>query len=40
MDAGDVIIHAVAELWQRELGQPERDLAAEIDAIKATLGLE
>lgn len=38
-DARAVVIRAVAELWQREIGEPPRDLAAEIDVIKAKLGL-
>ena len=36
-DFRSVIIRAVAELWQREIGEPERDLAGEIDAIVARL---
>jgi hypothetical protein len=39
LDAHEVIIRAVAELWQREIGQPERDVFAELDAIKAKLGM-
>ena len=39
MDARDIVIVAVAELWQREIGDPPRDLAAEIDEIKAKLRL-
>jgi hypothetical protein len=30
----DVIVMAVAQLWQREIGTPDRDLAAEIDELK------
>lgn len=37
LDAREVVIRAVAELWQREVGEPPRDLAAEIDEIKAIL---
>lgn len=37
IDARDVIIRAVAELWQRELGEAERDVFAEIDEIKRRL---
>jgi hypothetical protein len=39
-DARSVVIIAIAELWQREIGEPDRDLAAEIDAIKAQLGMQ
>lgn len=39
LDAKEVVERAIAELWQRELGEPGRDLAAEIDAIKAKLGM-
>ena len=38
--AVDVIIMAVAQLWRREIGEPERDVFAELDAIKAKLGME
>lgn len=37
LDARNVIIRAVQELWQREVGEPERDLATEIDELKARL---
>ena len=37
MDARNVIITAIAQLWQREIGEPERDLAAEIDELRARL---
>lgn len=37
MDARDVIICAVSELWQREIGEPDRDLATEVDEIKRRL---
>lgn len=40
MDAREVVIRAVAELWQREIGEPDRDLAAEIDEIKQKLGMD
>lgn len=33
--AREVVILAVAELHQRELGAPDRDLAAEVDALRA-----
>lgn len=33
-DARSVVIIAIAELWQREIGEPDRDLAAEIDELK------
>lgn len=39
MDARQIIIQAVAELWQREIGDPPRDLAMELDELKAKLGL-
>jgi len=39
LDAREVIIRAVAELWQREVGGPERDVWAEIDEIKARIGM-
>lgn len=39
LDARNVIIRAVAELWHRELGKPERDVFAELDEIKAKIGL-
>jgi hypothetical protein len=38
-DAREVIIRAVAELWQREIGDPPRDVYAELDAIKAKLDM-
>ena len=37
LDLEDVVYRAVAELWQRELGEVERDVFAELDAIKARL---
>lgn len=37
LDATDVVIRAIAELWQREIGEPERDLAAELDELKAKI---
>ena len=40
LDAREVIIRAVAELHQREMGQPERDVYAELDAIKAKLAMD
>lgn len=36
----DCIIICVAERWQRECGTPERDVFAELDAIKAKLGMD
>jgi len=39
MDARDVLIMSVAQLYQRELGTPERDVFAELDAIKARIGM-
>ena len=40
MDTRDVLMMAVAQLYQRELGTPERDVFAELDAIKARIGME
>ncbi len=37
LDAREVVILAVAQLWQREIGEPERDVYAELDALKARL---
>jgi hypothetical protein len=37
LDARNVIIRAVAELWQREIGEPERDILAELDEIRGRL---
>lgn len=37
LDAREVIIRAVAELWQREIGGADRDLAMEVDEIKRRL---
>lgn len=39
-DARSVVIIAIAELWERECGTPERDIYAELDAIKAKLGMD
>ena|SRR6266496_2970693 len=39
-DARSIIIMSIAELWQREIGEPDRDLAAEIDEIKAHLNMQ
>lgn len=39
MDATEVVELAIAQLWQREIGEPERDVLAEIDEIKAHIGL-
>lgn len=35
----DCIIICVSERWQRECGTPERDIYAELDEIKAKLGM-
>ena len=40
MDAREVVILAIAELWQREIGEEPRDLAAEVDEIKAFLKMD
>ena len=38
MDARDVVIRAVAELWGREIGPAsERDVLAELDELKAAM---
>lgn len=37
LDAREVVIRAVAELWQREIGEPDQDLAGEIDEIRRRL---
>lgn len=37
LDAREVIIRAVTELWQREIGEAPRDLAAELDDVKRRL---
>ena len=37
--ARDVVIQAVALLWRREIGEPDRDLSAEIDEMKARVAL-
>jgi len=37
LDAREVVIVAVAQLWQREIGEPERDVYAELDEIRARL---
>lgn len=39
-DARSVIIIAVAQLWQREIGEPDRDIYTELDAIKAFIGMD
>jgi hypothetical protein len=33
MDARSVVITAIAQLWQREIGEPDRDVFAELDAL-------
>lgn len=37
MDARSVVITAIAQLWQREIGEPDRDFGAEIDDLRARL---
>lgn len=37
MDARGVVITAIAQLWQREIGEPDRDFGAEIDELRARL---
>lgn len=36
-DARNVVIMAVAQLWQREIGEPDRDIFAELDEVKQRL---
>lgn len=33
----EVVYRAILELWQREIGEPDRDLAAELDEVKHRL---
>lgn len=33
----EVVYRAVLELWQREIGEPDRDLASEVDELRARL---
>ena len=35
MDATQVVELAIAQLWQREIGEPDRDFGAELDELKA-----
>ena len=37
VDAREVVIRAVVELWQREMGKPDRDVFAELDELKRRL---
>lgn len=37
LDARDVVILAVAQLWQREIGEPDRDVYAELDELEAEI---
>lgn len=37
LNAVDVVETAIAQLWQREIGDEPRDLAAEIDELRARL---
>ena len=37
LDAREVVILAVSQLWQREIGEPERDDYSERDELKARL---
>ena len=37
LDARGVVITAIAQLWQREIGEPDRDFGAEIDDLRARL---
>lgn len=36
----DCLIICIAERWQREIGTPDRDVFAELDEIKAKLGMD
>ena len=38
-DARTVVINAIAERHQREIGEPERDIVADVDRILAKLGM-
>lgn len=37
LERRDVLTVAVAELWQREIGEPDRDVLAELDELKRRL---
>ena len=37
MDATGVVELAIAQLWQREIGEPDRDVLAELDDLKASI---
>ncbi len=37
LDARDVVIRAVSDLWRREIGEPDRDLAQELDELRARM---
>jgi hypothetical protein len=37
LDAREVVIRAVTELWQREIGEGDRDILGELDEIKQRL---
>lgn len=37
LDAREVVIVAIQQLWQREIGEPERDVLAELDELKTRL---
>ncbi len=34
-DARTVVIEAIAQLWKREIGEPERDFLGELDTLAA-----
>lgn len=36
-DARSIIIMAVAQLWQREIGEPDRDVLAELDELRSRI---
>lgn len=36
-DARSIVVLAIAQLWQREIGEPDRDVLGELDDIRARL---
>lgn len=38
-DARSVVIIAIAQLWQHEIGDPDRDVYAELDELKRRMDL-
>ena len=37
MDATGVVELAIAQLWQREIGEPDRDVLAELDELRTRI---